>query len=162
MSVDLAQALRDGMRRLASGVSVLAVRDAELGRIAMTASSVTSVSDAPPSLLVCVNTNTSMATGMQRNLHFSVNVLSAAQCSISNLCAGAAKGEERFDEGEWSEDAATGVPILEDAQAVFVCQKEQVVRHGTHDIFIGNIKRVITHRGPVNPLIYLDGGYHQL
>jgi flavin reductase len=162
MTVDLAQSLRDGMRRLASGVSVLAVKDAELGRIAMTASSVTSVSDNPPSLLVCVNTRNTMATGMQRNLHFSVNVLSAAQCAVSNLCAGGAQGEERFLEGDWRADEETGVPYLDDAEAVFICQKEQVVRHGTHDIFIGNIKHVLTNSGPVNPLIYLNGGYHQL
>lgn len=162
MTVNLAQSLREGMRRLASGVSVLAVKDAELGRIAMTASSVTSVSDNPPSLLVCVNVRNTMATGMQRNLWFSVNVLSAAQCAISNRCAGGVQGEERFTEGDWRNDEQCGVPYLDDAEAVFICKKEQVIRHGTHDIFVGNIHHVLTSKDPINPLIYLNGGYHQL
>lgn len=162
MTVDLAQSLRAGMRRLASGVSVLGVKDVELGRIAMTASSVTSVSDNPPSLLVCVNTRNTMAMGMQRSLWFSVNILTATQCDVSNLCAGGAQGEERFVEGNWQQDEETGVPYLDDAEAVFICEKEQVVRHGTHDIFIGNIKRVFVSKEPVNPLIYLNGAYHHL
>lgn len=162
MTVDLAQALRDGMRRLASGVSVVAVNDLTIGRLAMTASSVTSVSDNPPSLLVCVNTINTMATSMQRSAYFSVNVLSASQDAISTLCAGAGQGEERFVEGDWRTDSETDLPYLNDAEAVFICQKEQVIRHGTHDIFIGNIQRVYTSSGPVNPLIYLNGGYHRL
>lgn len=162
MIVDLSQALREGMRRLASGVCIIAVKDAKLGRVAMTASSVTSVSDSPPSLLVCVNVNNNMVTSMQGNLYFSVNVLSASQDAISTLCAGGAQGEKRFEEGDWLADEDTGLPYLNDAEAVFFCEKEQVVRHGTHDIFIGNITRVLTNSDPVNPLIYLNGGYHRL
>jgi flavin reductase len=162
MTVDLAQALRSGMRRLASGVSILAVNDPSLGRLAMTASSVTSVSDNPPSLLVCVNTANTMATAMQRTTHFSVNILSATQDAISTLCASGEQGEARFGEGVWHADSETGLPYLDSAEAVFICCKEQVIRHGTHDIFIGNITRVLVNDEPVNPLIYLNGGYHRL
>lgn len=162
MTVDLAKALRSGMRRLASGISILAVNDQQWGRMAMTASSVTSVSDNPPSLLVCVNTANTMATAMQRTTSFSINVLSGTQDSISTLCSGGAQGEERFVEGDWRADGTSGLPYLDSAEAVFFCEKEQTIRHGTHDIFIGNITYVMTNSGPVNPLIYVNGGYHRL
>ncbi|WP_299975140.1 flavin reductase family protein [uncultured Pseudoteredinibacter sp.] len=155
---DLGAAMKAGMRRLASGVAVVTCRDEESGRQAMTASSVTSVSDSPASLLVCVNKATTMAASLQPGVAFAVNILSADQQDISNACAGGEQGEGRFTIGQW-QDNAEQVPLLKGSQVSFSCKVDQVHSYGTHDIVIGQIDGVCLDNDQFAPLIYGDGGY---
>src|SRR5690606_24041106 len=87
MTQDLAKAMRDGMRRLPSGVCVVSAQTANSGRFAMTASSVTSVSDQPASLLVCVNRNARIAPVLNLGQKFAINILGQDHQDISVLCA---------------------------------------------------------------------------
>jgi flavin reductase (DIM6/NTAB) family NADH-FMN oxidoreductase RutF len=156
---NLATSMKLGMRRLASGVCVLSTRLPQNQRFAMTVSSVTSVSDSPASLLVCINQLVShqghLATmGSQ----FAVNVLSTDHKQVSNICAGREPNRDRFEIGNWEEDE-TGLPVLADAQAVFICETDQVTTYGTHKIIIGVIHNVILHGAEVDPLLYADGSY---
>ena len=153
------EAMRDGMRRLASGVSVLSTRDSDGRRYAMTASSVTSVSDNPASLLVCINQATSIHQALQCGGPFCVNLLSRDQEAVSVRCASGDQGESRFEVGQWQDEPGSGVPYLLGAQAVFTCTQDQRYAYGTHDIVIGRITSVLVSDGPVDPLIYLDGRY---
>ncbi|GAA6152722.1 flavin reductase family protein [Pseudoteredinibacter isoporae] len=155
---DLGAAMKAGMRRLASGVAVITCRDPQHGRLAMTASSVTSVSDSPASLLVCVNKATTMATTLTPGTAFVVNILSADQQDISNACAGGEQGEGRFNLGEW-QDNGQQVPMLGGSQVCFSCKVDQVHSYGTHDIVIGQIEQVCLDNEQFSPLIYGDGGY---
>ncbi|WP_299768456.1 flavin reductase family protein [uncultured Pseudoteredinibacter sp.] len=155
---DLGAAMKAGMRRLASGVAVVTCRDQENGRQAMTASSVTSVSDSPASLLVCVNKATTMAASLKPGVQFAVNILSADQQDISNACAGGEQGEGRFAVGQWQENADQ-VPLLKGSQVSFSCKVDQVHSYGTHDIVIGQIESVCLDNEQFSPLIYGDGGY---
>ncbi len=157
-TVDLAQTMKDGMRRLASGVCILSACDQQGERYAMTVSSVTSVSDSPASLLVCVNESASMCGLLQLGAGFVVNVLSAQQADVSNLCAGQDQGAVRFSLGDW-QLSEQGLPYLADAQAAFFCRHDQDSQYGTHKIVIGSIERVSLSDAEVDPLIYLDGGY---
>lgn len=160
--VDLAEALKKGMRNLASGVCVLTGISNSGERVAMTASSVTSVSDDPPSLLVCINKNAKLDTVLTNTRAFSVNVLSKDQEDISNLCARPAEGESRFAVGNWVVDKATGLSYLDDALSVFICEKKHVHGYGTHNIYIGDIHKV--HFGSDGPdiLVYAKGAYHKI
>lgn len=156
---ELGTAMKLGMRRLASGVSVLSARTEKDQRFAMTVSSVTSVSDTPASLLVCVNKQVAVQGHVSTlGSHFAVNILSAKQQEISNLCAGMEGEQDRFGRGDWRIDG-NGVPYLADAQAVFFCQSDQVTGYGTHHIVIGKIHKVFLGELTLDPLIYLDGGY---
>ncbi|WP_331347093.1 flavin reductase family protein [Cellvibrio sp. UBA7661] len=156
---DLAVAMKLGMRRLASGVCVLSTTLADQQRFAMTVSSVTSVSDSPPSLLVCINQLVSQQGHLATlGSQFAVNVLSAEHQDVSNICAGRAPTQDRFGVGNWENDD-TGLPVLSDAQAVFICQTDQVTTYGTHKIIIGAIHKVILNEVDVNPLLYADGSY---
>lgn len=156
---NLAVSMKLGMRRLASGVCVLSTMLPDNQRFAMTVSSVTSVSDSPASLLVCINQQVSQQGHLATlGNQFAVNVLSTGHQDVSNTCAGRDPTRNRFDVGHWEMDD-TGLPILADAQAVFVCQTDQVTTYGTHKIVIGVIHKVILNGSEVDPLLYADGSY---
>lgn len=155
-----AEGLRAGMRRLAASVCVITAVDSSGQRHAMTATSVASVSDAPASLLVCINCQSSLHSILATGGTFAVNVLSAHHADISVLCASGEAGEGRFALGDW--DSAHGLPWLRDAQAVFLCDSAAQMTHGTHLIVVGNVREVRVQQKPVNPLLYADGQYRQL
>ncbi|MFT6221838.1 MAG: flavin reductase (DIM6/NTAB) family NADH-FMN oxidoreductase RutF [Candidatus Endobugula sp.] len=155
---ELKESLRLGMRRLAAGVCVIST---QVGgqRYAMTASSVTSVSDEPASLLVCVNQEASMYSLLAMGQPFVINVLSQAQQSVSNICAARDTGEERFSCGDWQNDD-NGMPYLADAQVNFFCRVDNDdYRYGTHQIVIGCLEKAIVSDDAVNPLVYVNGAY---
>lgn len=153
----LGQLMKQGMRRLASGVCVLSARLSDGEAFVMTVSSVTSISDNPPSLLVCINRQ------IQRHeellpvgSRFAINLLNADQSEISNLCAGRYEDRDRLSLGIWNED---GWLFLADSQATFCCCTDKVVSYGTHEILLGRIEQVKIHSLEVNPLIYSNTGY---
>jgi flavin reductase (NADH) len=160
--MSLADALRSGMRRLASGVCVITT-EADGARYAMTASSVTSLSDDPASLLVCVNKIAAMQPYLKKGQPIAVNILGTGHESVSNKCAEKEAGEERFAIGQWEKDAQTGLPYLSDAQAVFFCQVDNDnYEYGTHQVVIGRLTAAFVPEVDVDPLIYVDGAYQQL
>ncbi len=158
-SMDLAQQMRQGMRRLASGVSVITGRNNEGHRSAMTASSVTSVSDDPPSLLVCVHQESYLGTAIKETASFAVNLLSSAQQEISVRCATPDEELDRFALGNWVLNDKHQLYVLEDAQAVFLCELKREMVYGTHFIFVGDILSVQIAQQEVDPLVYLNGNY---
>jgi flavin reductase (DIM6/NTAB) family NADH-FMN oxidoreductase RutF len=158
MKKNVADAMKLGMRRLAAGVCILSTQIPSDQRFAMTVSSVTSVSDSPASLLVCVNKMVSQQEYLtKQGSVFAVNVLSQHHQELSDVCAGRYPGRNRFELGNWVEVA--GVPTLADAPAVFICKTDQVASYGTHKIIIGAISQVILQESELNPLLYVDGSY---
>lgn len=157
--LDLAVSMKLGMRRLASGVCVVSTKLESGQRFAMTVSSVTSVSDSPASLLVCINQLVSQQGHLAtKGSQFAVNVLSAHHQDVSNICAGRNPSKDRFDVGAWVTHES-GIPVLQDAQAVFICQTDQVMTYGTHKIVVAEIFEVLLGEGPTQPLLYGDGTY---
>lgn len=157
-AVDLGMAMKMGMRRLASGVCVLSTRDEQGVPFAMTVSSVTSVSDNPASLLVCVNKQVALEGHLSTlGSPFVVSILAHGQQEVSNLCAGFSGGD-RFAAGDWQNNEQN-LPYLADAQAVFFCESDQVSSYGTHHVVIGKITSVRMGSLEVDPLLYVDGGY---
>lgn len=159
---DLAAGMRIGMRRTAQGVAVVSALSGSGARCAMTASSVTSVSMEPPSLLICVNQTASLFEVLAAQLPFCVNILSQGMEELANLCAGAADGEERFALGDWQRSADAGLPYLEDAEVVFFCHPVRSLHYGTHLICIADIAAVHTRDDAPNPLLYAAGAYRRL
>lgn len=158
--LSVGEAMKLGMRRLASGVCVIA---AKIGNepFAMTASSVTSVSDNPASLLVCINKLVSQQQYFAtQGAEFSVNVLGQEHQDISNLCAGREPGKDRFSLGNWDHKASS--PYLLDAQAIFLCETDMFISYGTHQIVIAHIKKVLAEPKAVSPLVYVDGSYAKI
>ncbi|MBU2885061.1 flavin reductase family protein [Gilvimarinus agarilyticus] len=161
-NTDIGLAMKQGMRRLASGVSVLSTRVNHDERFAMTVSSVTSVSDNPPSLLVCINKQVSLQGHIETlGCTFAVNVLSQQQQQISNVCAGFEPVQDRFSVGSWLE-GPDSVPYLTESEVVFFCQSDKVVSYGTHHIVIAKIEDVLVSERHTDPLVYHNGGYAKL
>ncbi len=158
----LASSMKLGMRRLASGVCVLSTSLGGDERFAMTVSSVTSVSDSPASLLVCINQAVSQQAHLSSpDVIFAINVLSVNHQDVSNVCAGRDPSKNRFGVGHWVTDES-GLPVLADALAVFICKTDKVMTYGTHKIVIGAISNVIVNGAEVNPLLYANGSYGAL
>ena len=152
----------DGMRRLISGVSVITANNRKGDRLAMTATSVTSVSAEPPSLLACVNKDARLGQGMEATEYFCVNLLAPKHKQISVNCSTPENGTSRYEHGHWKCDEETGIFYLADSQAVFFCLKKAVYTYGTHDIFVGDVMRTQVAEGEPTVLAYLNGQYVDL
>ncbi len=126
----------------------------------MTASSVTSVSDAPPSLLVCINQSAQICAELVRGQVFAVNVLNQKQQDVSMQCSGVVKGEGRFSVGDWHDQY--GAPLLQGAEVNFVCVVDAVLAYGTHHVVVGKLSEVLVSSEPLDPLVYLDGAYRKV
>lgn len=158
----LSQLMKLGMRRLAAGVCILSTRTDNGELFAMTVSSVTSVSDTPASLLVCINKQVSQQGHLSTlGNEFVINILAQDQQDVSNICAGRELGRDRFSLGSWTQNDH-GIPYLSDAQAVFFCKVDMASVYGTHHIVVGLIHGVKVSKQPLAPLIYVDGRYASL
>ncbi len=155
------QQFRDAMARLGAAVNVI-TSDGPGGRAGLTASAVCSVSDDPPTLLVCVNRNSDQNATIKKNGVLCVNVLTASQQEVSNIFAGATKcsTEDRYLSGEWSV-LETGSPVLAGAAVSFDCVVDEVLEKGTHSVFFAHIQAV--HVGDDSPaLMWWSRKYHPL
>lgn len=150
------ESFRLAMRRVASTVAIVSAQhDGE--RHGTTATSVTSISMEPASVLVCFNQASRLHHFLQRQETFCVNVLHTSNVDVARTFSSAAPSAERFAVGAWRNDAE-GMPYLSDAQANLFCRKEQEVDYGTHTIFIGRVLKAVT-RDDISPLLYGDGHY---
>ena len=153
------QDFRDAMACLGAAVNIITT-DGPAGEAGFTASAVCSVTDSPPTLLVCLNRGASVWPVFNDNRTLCVNTLSAGQESLSNLFGGKTPMADRFAAAEW-QTGATGCPRLADALASFDCRISQVVSVGTHDILLCEIVAITRHPVPQG-LVWFDRGYHAL
>lgn len=159
---DLAAAMKLGMRHLASGVAIVATRDERSSRHGMTVTSVTSLTDQPPSLLVCLNKESETCRALQNVQYFSVNVLAQNQQQVSDNFAFGSEGEARFQYGVWRDHPRYAVPQLQQSLVCFLCCRDQRVEYGNHDIVVANIMEVNVMEEELPPLIYCRNRYQQL
>jgi flavin reductase (DIM6/NTAB) family NADH-FMN oxidoreductase RutF len=160
-SISLTDLFRSGMRELAGAVRVITIGEGE-DRTGLTATSVTSLSVEPPSLLVCVNRSASAWPALRRHGAFAVNLLRAHHAMIADRFAGrhGLKGPARYDGASWLR-LATGAPILEDALAAFDCEVEETIERHSHAIVIGRVVAVRLAK-QADPLIYRRGAFEGL
>ncbi|UTW54880.1 flavin reductase family protein [Kordiimonas sp. SCSIO 12610] len=134
--------LKSAMQSFAQNVSVITSFMNEKPH-AMVASSVTSVSMSPPSMLVCINRNITMHSVMSSQKYFAINLLGSDHVDIANLCSGGAEGEQRFSAGDWKLEN-TKAPLLRDSISSILCERDQMIEYGSHTVFIGLVREVIT------------------
>lgn len=150
---------RNAMSLLTSAVNVVTTMGAS-GRYGFTASAVCSVTDTPPTLLVCMNKASYSHAYFIENRILAVNVLGPQHQAISTAFSSALNSEERFKHGDWAE-ITTGAPVLQDALVSFDCQIEQIQTVGTHDIFICRVVAIEqTHQN--QSLAYFQRAYHRV
>src|SRR2546428_6282117 len=119
-TVDQAQ-FRDAMSRLGAAVHVITTAGPG-GKTGATATAVCSVSDAPPTLLVCINRRSQTNPVVAENGVFCVNTLGAGGAEIADIFAGRTgiKGTDRFATGDWIV-LTTGSPLLTSPGIQFDC-----------------------------------------
>jgi flavin reductase (DIM6/NTAB) family NADH-FMN oxidoreductase RutF len=143
------------MRRLASAVCVVTTIDGDR-RVGLTATAVSSLCADPPSVVVCVNRGAEAYPALLASGRLGISILAEAQAEVALRFSGALghRGEEKFVDGDWRMDRG-GAPLLSDAAVVLECGVVKVMDHGTHTIFICDVRRAsVTPALP--PLIYLD------
>lgn len=147
---------RDAMAHLGAAVCIVTT-DGPAGRAGFTASAVCSVTDEPPTLLVCMNRTSSAYASVTGNSVLCVNVLSAQQEPLSRLFGGKVPAGERFAAAAWA-TLETGAPVLADCAVAFDCRIENVTTVGTHDVLFCRVMAL--KAGPTENLIYLGRAYH--
>lgn len=150
---------RDAMSLLTSAVSVVTTAGMA-DRHGFTASAVCSVTDTPPTLLVCMNKASRSHAHFVDNKILTVNVLGAQHQHISNVFASKMTSEERFEHGVWTE-LETGAPVLKDALVNFDCEIDDIQEVGTHTVFMCRIV-AIQQSQHEQSLVYFNRAYHQV
>ena len=152
---------RKALRRLVGGVSVVTVGRGE-DRTGLTATSVSSLSAEPPTVMFGLNLSSSSFPVLVRHRSFGVNFLNATQKQIADRYAGRGgeKGEARYAGANWSE-GVTGAPLLEGALAALDCEVEELIERHSHAIVIGRVREVRLG-GDDAALVYWRGDYERL
>lgn len=145
------------MSRFVTGVTVIAVASEgrPSGVAAMTASAVCPVSLSPLLLLFCVRNASSLLPHLKNSETFSVNVLASGQDAVSRYYGGQ---PQRGVEGTWDLDAASA-PVLDGANATFVCRITNLQELGDHHVVVGEVVDMHSIDPPAPALIYAAGKY---
>ncbi len=151
---------RNLMRHQAGAVTIIAVGKPG-NRTGLTATAMCSLTDSPPTVLICVNKNASAHAPIKAMGAFSVNVLGQAQQELAKrFSTKKLEGEARFEADDW-ETLVTGAPVLKGTIASLDCElvAEHVVE--THSIFVGRVKDGRFHE-TAQPLLYFRGDFWDL
>lgn len=132
-----AEQFKEGMRSLIAGVTIITTGTGD-NRRGLTATSVTSLTVEPPTLIACVNRQSSAHSVIHHCGFFAVNLLGVDQVDLAKKFATPATAEERFAVGDW-EILKTGAPILVGSATSFDCEVHAAHAVSTHTIFIGRV-----------------------
>jgi flavin reductase (NADH) len=155
------RAFRAAMANLSAAVNVVAT-DGPHGRAGMTVSAACSVTDRPPTMLVCINRSSRSHDAVVANGRLCVNVLGTEQEDLAMHFAGATNVPplERFGAGRWDFDTY-GVPVLHDALASIVGRIVGTRALGSHTVAFVEIDAVTAGRGS-GALVYFQRRFHQV
>jgi flavin reductase (DIM6/NTAB) family NADH-FMN oxidoreductase RutF len=113
---------RAAMRNHAGAVTILSTGFPG-DRTGLTATSVCSLSDAPPRVIACVNRSASAHGLLRKTGVFGINMLCADQVELASLFAGrrGIDRESRFHDADHWISVATGAPILREEVILWFC-----------------------------------------
>lgn len=153
---------RSAMASLPAAVNVVTTAG-PAGKCGVTVSAVCSVTDSPPTVLVCVNRSSAMHDVFQKNGRLCVNVLSGDHEELALHFSGATKVsmEERFSWDIW---APTGdeMPILRDAQVNLVGRIADQSVIGSHSVLFVELDTILIRDGGEDSLVYFQRKFHRI
>lgn len=135
------EAFRNGMAHLSAAVNIVTT-DGPAGRAGFTATAVCSVTDSPPTLLVCLNRGSSAAPVFQGNEALCVNTVGPAHLDLAKLFGGKTPMQERFAQATWAA-GKSGAPVLDGAVVSFDCKVTQRQSVGTHEVMFCEVVGVV-------------------
>ncbi|CAM8679831.1 flavin reductase [Leclercia sp. M-A074-M] len=151
---------RNAMAQLGSAVSVITT-DGPAGKFGFTASAVCSVTDSPPTLLVCMNRNSYANAHFKQNGALCVNVLSSDHQDLCGVFANASlRSEQRFAYDAW-QVMASGAPVLSSSVASFDCLIDTCHEVGSHSVFYCQVQAIRISEAP-RGLVYFNRRYHAI
>ena len=131
---------RDAMQHMAASVTAITTRDAAGIPAGLMATAVTSLSDTPPSLVICVNRTATAHDTLIEAGRIGVSLVPEGATEFASHFA-KAKGTDRFTKGHWK-DAASGVPLYVNAPVAFDCHIARAVDGYSHTILIAEIDEI--------------------
>lgn len=152
---------RDAMASLSAAVNIVAT-NGDAGCCGLTATAVCSVTDNPPTVMVCINSKSQMNTIFQENGKLSINILNHEQEEMACHFAGMTglAMADRFTQPGW-QNGQLQQPILINALACLEGDIYDVRQVGTHFVYMTEIKN-ISVREDGDGLIYFKRRFHSV
>ncbi len=152
---------RDAMAHFAGHVHVVTT-DGPAGRRGVTVIAACSVSDGPPTVLVCLSRDQVDNDLFAENGVFALNTLANRQQPLAEAFSGATglTQDERFALADWT-TGATGAPVLPGAVASFDCRIVESHDVATHRILIGRVEGLSIGEGDTG-LLYHNRAYQKI
>lgn len=135
MDTSVPDLFRDAMANLCSGVAVITARRPDGDPCGLVATSVSSFSARPPSVLVSVDHVSRCHAALVDGDTFGVHVLGAAQEPLARVFAG--RGDDKFAGVEWSWD--DGVARIDGALAYLRCRRSALFELYDHSLLVGDV-----------------------
>lgn len=158
---DARKQFRQAMAHLGAAVNVITT-SGPAGRCGITASAVCSVTDAPPTLLVCMNRSSAMHAVFECNRNVCINVLPGHHELLARHFAGLTQlpMDARFGLPIWDE-GLHGVPVLRDALASLQGTIVELKEVGSHSVMFVEAAQIrVCADG--DSLIYFDRQFHRV
>lgn len=152
---------RQAMAHLSAAVNVITT-DGPLGRCGITASAVCSVTDTPPTVLVCINRSSAAHRTFEGNRQVCVNVLPGEHEDLARHFAGFTKMamEDRFALPVW-DTGVLGVPVLRNALASIEGAIVDLKEVGSHSVMFVEAARIRV-RSDGDGLVYFSRNFHRV
>jgi flavin reductase (DIM6/NTAB) family NADH-FMN oxidoreductase RutF len=149
---------REAVSKLASTVTVVTTGGPH-GFAGVTCSAFCTVSDSPPTILVCVSRKSAANEILKANGVLCVNALCETQVDLSNLFSGVGQVPmaERFTDESWHQ-LQTGSPHCRNAVASFDCRISGVHDIGTHSVLLAEVLAA-AYSADRTPLVYRSRRY---
>lgn len=156
------QDFRDAMARLSAAVNIITT-DGPAGRAAMTVSAVSSVSDDPATVLVCINVKSAAHPILVGNGRLCLNILAGHHEDVARMIAGMTglAAEERMAQVGW-ETGDYGQPVLPDALAVLEGDIVLQQQAGTHSVLFVEIRHIRLAASQADGLAYFGRRFHRI
>ncbi|WP_075794986.1 flavin reductase [Massilia putida] len=161
LNEELRLRFRNAMANLPAAVNIVTTAG-PAGRCGVTATAVCSVSDTPPTLLFCLNRNSTTLSAFAQNRHLCVNVLPAECDELAKHFAGMSglSMEDRFAAADWTTDGIT-VPRLHGALVSLAGRVVDMTEVGTHAVIYAQVDDIVI-RPDADALVYFDRTFRRV
>lgn len=152
---------RDAMANLSAGVNIVTTNGPR-GRAGITVSAACSVTDAPPTMLVCINRSSRSHDVFTGNERICVNILGPEHQDVAAAFAGGVPAEERFAAaGDVWDHGPAGVHVLRGSAASVVGRITGTAERGSHTVMFIEADQVIVDEAG-GGLVYFRRRFHSL
>jgi flavin reductase (DIM6/NTAB) family NADH-FMN oxidoreductase RutF len=148
---DVSQLFSEAMAGLCSGVAAVTAPRPDEHPCGLLATSVSSFSAAPPSLLISIGHASRCHHALIESAEFGVHILRNDQERLARVFADP-EHEAKFDGLDWTWDG--DVPQLGGVLSYLRCRRSALFELYDHSILIGDV--IGGARSPGDPLVYMD------